>query len=303
MEINPSASAEEIALASPDAFVIQFWGVRGTLPVPGKKTIQYGGNTNCVTLRCGKEHFFIFDAGTGIKELSNYLIQKNLLPISAKLFLTHPHYDHINGIPFFVPFYRKGNHFDIYGTNHGSFNIKNLISNQMDSVYFPVTINEFSAQLNFHSIGEETFHFNSVEVSTISLNHPGGCMGYRILHHGRSFCFITDNEIYFENSPHYNAHEIDRLVAFIHGADLLVMDTTYSDEGYARKNDWGHSCVSRVVDVAEKAKVKALCLFHHDPDQYDEDITAKLNSAQTLLKERRSKMICLAPQEGDLIVV
>jgi len=303
MEINPKKSVEELVNTLPDAFVIQFWGVRGTLPVPGKKTIHYGGNTNCVSLRCGPNRFLIFDAGTGIKELSNYLVQNHLLPISAKIFLTHPHYDHINGIPFFVPLYLKGNQFEFLGMGHGSLNIKNLISNQMDSVYFPVTINEFESSFSFRNLTDEILDVDGLKVSTIPLNHPGGCLGYRVNYQNKSFCFITDNELYLEDSPHYDAAEVARLVNFIKETDLLIIDSTYSDEVYKKKVNWGHSAVSRVVDVAIQANVKVFCLFHHDPDQYDEDIAAKVKSAQALLKQRHSKIKCIAPREGDVFVL
>lgn len=231
------------------------------------------------------------------------IVHKNLLPISAKIFLTHPHYDHINGIPFFVPLYQKGNQFEFLGANHGSMNIKNLISNQMDSVYFPVTINEFASSVSFRNLTDETFMLDEIEIATISLNHPGGCIGYRIRLGKKSFCFITDNELFFEDSPHYDADEVKRLVNFIQETDLLIIDTTYSDETYQEKKNWGHSCVSRVVDLAIQARVKVFCLFHHDPDQYDEDITAKLNFARELLTKKKSAIVCLAPREGDVFVV
>ena len=139
-----------------DRICIQFWGVRGTLPVSGKKTNRYGGNTSCVTLKYDN-HFFIFDAGSGIKELSNYLIEKNQFPLYAKIFITHPHYDHINGLPFFEPLYKEGNKFEILGCSQNEKNIENLISGQMDTVYFPITIDEFSANLSFRDIEEESF--------------------------------------------------------------------------------------------------------------------------------------------------
>jgi phosphoribosyl 1,2-cyclic phosphodiesterase len=279
--------------------LVEFFGVRGTLPVPGAKSVRYGGNTNCVTLRIADKYFLIFDAGTGIKELSNALIRDKKLPVSAKIFITHPHYDHINGMPFFVPMYMQGNHFDIYGTNHGHLSIETLLSNQMDSVYFPVTMNEFEADLRFHNINEEAFQIDDLQVKTILLNHPGRCLGFRIDYQQKSFCYITDNELYLEDSPHYAQAEVDRLVEFIKDADLVVMDATYNDEDYPKKVGWGHSCVSRTVDVADKAGVKTLCLYHHDLDQTDNDIDYKLKQAQEMLKARGSITVCIAPREGD----
>lgn len=286
-----------------DAMVIQFWGTRGTLPVPGEKSIRYGGNTNCVTLRFAKQ-FFIFDAGTGIKELSDYLVNEKLLPLSAKIFISHPHYDHINGIPFFIPFYMEGNEFEIFGTSHGDKSIEKLIDGQMDNIYFPTTIKAFGAKLSFHNIKEETLKLGELEVRTIFLNHPGQCLGFRVQHKDKAFCYITDNELYLPDCKLYQQAAVDQLIDFIHGADLVVIDSTYgSIEEYASKKTWGHSCVERVIDVTDKAKVKTVCLFHHDPNQTDDDIDNKLKLANTLLKEKHSETRCIAAHEGEKILI
>lgn len=301
--INSETFVTELLDIIAGTMVIQFWGTRGTLPVPGKNSVRYGGNTNCVTLSVSHKYFFIFDAGTGIKELSNYLIKENKTPVNAKIFISHPHYDHINGLPFFAPLYMKGNDFEIMGTNHGDMSIEKLLANQMDSVYFPITMKEFSANIKFRNLSEESFNIDDLHVQTIMLNHPGRCLGYRIEHKNKSFCYITDNELYLEDSPHYSQFEVDRLIHFINETDLLVIDTTYTDEEYQRKTGWGHSCVSRVVDIADKAKVKTLCLYHHDPDQFDEEIDLKLKHAISLLKSRSSKVHCIAAAEGDIISI
>lgn len=281
--------------------VATFWGVRGTLPVPGKKTIRYGGNTNCVTLSIGSNECLIFDAGTGIKEFSNYLVSQNKLPIKASLFITHPHYDHIQGVPFFVPLYQDQNVFDIYGTYHDHLTIENCLAGQMDSIHFPVTMKEFAAQITFHNLKEESFQLNNVHVKTIFLNHPGGSIGYRIDYHKKSFCYVTDHELYLENSPHYSKEKVEQLIHFIYQADVLIMDATYFDEEYSKKIGWGHTSISRAIDIADRAQVKLMCLYHHDPDQFDKDIDLKLKLARTLLKARHSKTICIAPHEGDKI--
>ena len=301
--INPETFVNEILEILQETLTIQFWGIRGTLPVPGEKTVRYGGNTNCVTLTVAKKHFFIFDAGTGIKELSNHLVEKNVFPMKAKILITHPHYDHINGLPFFAPLFMSGNEFEVIGTVQDDKNIEALISSQMDSVHLPFTIKQFAAQLTFKDINEEEFFIGDVGVRTMLLNHPGKCLGYRMEYKNKSFCYITDNELYLENNPHYNHFELERLIQFIKDTDVLVMDATYTDEQYLQKTDWGHSCISQVVDVADKAGVKLLCLYHHDPDQDDKDIDLKLQSAKSLLKARDSRTVCIAPREGEKIVI
>jgi phosphoribosyl 1,2-cyclic phosphodiesterase len=297
---------DEVMEIVEDKMVVQFWGVRGTLPVPGKHSTHFGGNTNCVTLslaaKDGKE-LFIFDAGTGIKALSNHLMQQNKFPLSAKIFISHPHWDHINGIPFFVPLYLKGNEFEFLGSDHSDITFEKLISDQMSSVYFPITLNEFSAKVNFRSLTEGTFHIGDIEVQTLLLTHPGRCLGYRIQYKNKVFCYISDNELYLEDSPSYSQFEVDRLIHFIHKADLVVIDSTYRDDEYLKKINWGHSSISRVIDVVDKAKVKKVCLYHHDPDQFDADIKMKLKQGKAMLKARHSKTRCLAPCEGDKIFI
>jgi phosphoribosyl 1,2-cyclic phosphodiesterase len=282
---------------------VQFWGVRGTLPVPGENTVIYGGNTNCLTLSLAKKHFFIFDAGTGIKKLSNHLVKQKAFPMSAKIFISHPHYDHINGIPFFVPLYMKGNEFEFLGSPSGDLTVEKIISDQMDSIYFPITVKEFAAKITYRDLAEETFNIDDIEIQTMLLNHPGKCLGYRVKYNNKIFCYITDHELYMENVPYYNQFEVDRLIHFIQDTDVLVIDSTYTDSEYTMKIGWGHSAVSRVVDIADKAHVKLLCLYHHDPDQFDKDIDFKVREAVELLEERKSETRCIAPREVEKITL
>ena len=283
-----------------DKLDMTFWGVRGTLPVSGGRSLRYGGNTSCVTLEFPNHQLFVFDAGSGIKNLSDHLLKQKRSRIEAKIFISHPHWDHINALPFFVPLYLPGNDFEILGARHGDTTMRLIMSAQMDGVYFPITFQEFGARVYFHDLDEEELSFGRVQVKSMLLSHPGRCLGYRVNYNGRSICYITDNEMFLEGNPHHNPHYVAKLAKFVEGTDALITDTTYTDEEYASKVGWGHSCISEAVKLAHRAKVKNLYLFHHDPDQSDSAIDNKLDIAENLLAGLRSKTRVLAPQEGQV---
>lgn len=283
---------------------LQFWGVRGTFPVPGKDSVRYGGNTNCISITLPNNELFIFDAGTGIKKLSDHLLETNKGPITAKIFITHPHWDHINGIPFFKPFYIKGNTFEILSATHNKTTVESLIFDQMNHINFPATLKDMYAQISFTKLEETgSLNINEVNIKTHRLNHPGICIGYRIEYNNKSICYITDNELYLHDSSQFNKAIVDQLINFINESDVLIIDATYTDSEYSSKLNWGHSCISEVVNVAIQAKTKLLCLHHHDPNQTDDDIDLKLETANILIKKMHSTTKCIAPHEGDIIIV
>jgi len=286
-----------------DKIELTFWGVHGTLPVPGSTTIKYGGNTSCISLEFSRSSFFIFDSGTGIKVLSDHLMAEKRQPMEAKIFISHPHWDHINALPFFVPLYIPGNDFEICGPAHSDITMHELISGQMDGVYFPIKIKEFGASVHFRNLKEEEFDIDGIKIKTMLLNHPGYCLGYRVEYKDRIVCYITDNELYPESSPFYNEHYLNQLTEFVMDADALITDCTYTDKEYESKIGWGHSSISQVVDLAHRAGVKVLHLFHHDLNQTDADIDAKLETAHALLKEKGSSTICIAPKEKELFKI
>ena len=282
---------------------VSYWGVHGTLPVPGPGSLRYGGNTPCFSLEVSGEPLYVFDCGSGIKQLSDHLAATSVERLSARVFISHTHWDHINTIPFFGPLYVRGNQIEIFGPYQGDLTIERAIAAQMESVYFPVTVREFAARLLFRDLREETLDFGTVQVATMLLKHPGYCLGYRLNCHGRSVCYITDNELYLPTDTRYDQAYVERLANFARGADLLITDTTYRDQEYATKVDWGHSCVSQVADLAARAQVKRLHLFHHDPDQSDADIDLKLNDAREALARLGSNVVCEAPSEGLRLVL
>ena len=283
--------------------VVTYWGVHGTLPVPGTANVRYGGNTSCVSVEVGGEPLLIFDCGTGVKRLSDHLMASGDERMSARILISHTHWDHINTIPFFAPLYVRGNQIEVFGPYQGDLTIERAISAQMESVYFPVTIREFAARLVFRDLREETLEFGPVQVDTMLLRHPGYCLGYRITSRGRRICYITDNELYQPDDTRHDMRYVAQLADFVRGADVLITDTTYRDHEYPSKVDWGHSSVSQVANLAARAEVKRLHLFHHDPDQTDEDIDLKLVETRVALVKLGSAVACDAPAEGSKLVL
>ncbi|MBF0191849.1 MAG: response regulator [Magnetococcales bacterium] len=299
--VDPATFVSSLQTIIDDPIEVRYWGVRGTLPVCGSKALRYGGNTSCVTLEFARGDLLIFDAGSGIKRLSDHLVAQKRSHLEGKIYISHPHWDHINALPFFRPLYQQGNAFEICGASHGDIDMRELIVAQMDGVYFPTKINEFAARVYFHNLQEESFPVTDrITMHTMLLNHPGNCLGYRVEYRGRSVCYITDNEIYPKESSYHNTHYIGKLAEFVHKTDLLIIDTTYTDKEYPGRIHWGHSAVTPVVELAHLARVKALHLFHHDPDQNDEAIAAKERSAIAQLQALNPEILCLAPAEGQI---
>ena len=280
---------------------VSYWGVHGTLPTPGAGFTRYGGNTPCVSVEIGGEPLYIFDCGSGIKRLSDRIMGAGTQRFSARIFITHTHWDHINTVPFFAPLYVRGNQIEIFGPYQGDLTIERAVSAQMESVYFPVTVREFGARLVFRDLREETLEFGPVRMDTMLLSHPGYCLGYKLTARGRSICYITDNELYLPGDPRHNPRYLQQLTNFVKGADVLITDATYRDSEYPAKVDWGHSCVGQVAELAARAQVKRLHLFHHDPDQTDELIDTKLAEAREALARLGAKLECNAPAEESTL--
>ncbi|MSQ49568.1 MAG: response regulator [Betaproteobacteria bacterium] len=216
---------------------VNYWGVHGTLPVPGQAYTRYGGNTPCISVEIGGEPLYIFDCGSGIKRLSDRVMANAGQRFSWRIFISHTHWDHINTVPFFAPLYARGNQIELFGPYQGDLTIERAISAQMESVYFPVTIREFGARIVFRDLREERLDFGPVRVETILLRHPGYCLGYKLSCRGRSVCYITDNELYLPTDPRHDARYVQNLADFVRGADVLITDTTYRDHEYPSKVD------------------------------------------------------------------
>jgi phosphoribosyl 1,2-cyclic phosphodiesterase len=242
---------------------IKFWGVRGSTPTPQAQNLRYGGNTSCVEVRLGGS-LYIFDCGTGMRTLGNALRQEfGERPIAAHVFLSHFHWDHIQGLPFFVPLYEKAENSFVFHSFARTLGIREVLHEQMSAPYFPVGLNEMRAACQFYSIEEGSLALDGVTIRAMWLNHPQGCLGFRVESKEGIFVYATDNEpgdSVFDKS-------VRRLAE---SADILIYDAQYlPDEYQARKRGWGHSHWREAVDIAMGSGAKELILFHHDPDHDD----------------------------------
>jgi phosphoribosyl 1,2-cyclic phosphodiesterase len=260
---------------------ITFWGVRGSIPTPGPDTVEIGGNTSCVEVRAGKS-LLVFDGGTGLRLLGKKLVKE--MPITAHIFFSHVHWDHIQGFPFFDPAFVKGNTIHLYGGNNVSRTLEETLAGQMDHPSFPVHLTDMGAKMTFNDLAEgQVLQIDDVTISTGRGNHPNGVWLYRVDHAGKSIVYATDTE-------HYK--EIDKAVlALAKGVDVLIYDSQYTPEEYAgtagtggSKVGWGHSTFEEAAKLAAAADVKKLVLFHHDPLQSDAQVRAKEKRAQALFK-------------------
>ena len=268
-------------------FRVKFWGTRGSIATPGPETIRYGGNTACVEVRCG-ENILIFDCGTGIRELGIALAkeyaERNL---EVHLFVSHTHWDHIQGFPFFQPAYRAGNRVNIYSLHSPDRSLERLFTGQMDGNYFPVTLDDLMARLHFEELAGDV-QIGDVRISHMHLNHPGLALSFRMEALGRSVVYMTDHEPYHKllgESPHTKKLDAE-IDAFAKNSDLLIREAQYTDEEYASKRGWGHSTTSDAAISAVNSEAKRLVLFHHDPMHDDQQIDSMVDFCRAKIKEQ-----------------
>ena len=252
-----------------DRFEVRFWGVRGSIPTPGPATKRVGGNTSCVEVRAGDD-LLILDAGTGVRELGEKMIAEGTE--SASFLFSHVHWDHIMGFPFFRPAARTDVEFVIFGERKGGAGIDELLAYQAGQAHAPLVAPGKGAKMRFESLSaDDSMKIGGFTVKTARMNHPDGCVAYRIERDGRSFVYATDTE-------HYGEQIDEKLVALAQGADFLVYDAMYTADEYSgkiggSKKGWGHSTWEDGVRVAKEAGVETFVLFHHDPSHDDAFIT------------------------------
>jgi len=287
---------------------IKFWGVRGSIPCPGPETVKYGGNTPCIEIRFNDiERQIIIDAGSGIRELGNDMMVNDLPkgPIHTELFLTHTHWDHITGFPFFTPIYLKDTKLKVYGpVSFENDTLKDIIGNQMSYQYFPIRQIELASQIDYIELkeGQVKTKDDNISITTKWLNHPVLCLGYRFEYQDKAVCTLYDSEP-FQNifstgprDPSYDetmalegektAQMQNKLLEnFFKDADLVIRDAQYTEEEYkASKKGWGHTSMEYAIESTKKAGVKRLALFHHEPTYSDkklDELTEKLCKPHT----------------------
>jgi len=284
---------------------LQFWGTRGSIPSPGPQTVRYGGNTPCVEVRTSDGWLIVLDAGTGLRELGRSLLARaSGGPISADVFVTHAHWDHIQGIPFFAPIFQRGNHFTIWGARSMQTSIDRVVRDQMSPVVFPVSFDDVDAVIEFREMAERDVCRGTggdYTVRAFSLRHPGGALGYRFAerHEGAgSLVYISDNELspraQYDLPPQWRRD----LVQFVQGADVLVHDAMYTVEEYDHHQGWGHSTYGDAVALAVEARVKTLVLFHHKPERADDELDRRVEECRAAARAAGGALTVIAAAEG-----
>ncbi|MFH1006622.1 MAG: MBL fold metallo-hydrolase [Candidatus Latescibacterota bacterium] len=279
--------------------LIRCWGARGSIPVSGKEYLKYGGDTTCIEIRTEEDEIIIIDAGTGIRRLGNQLLQENRRNYS--MIFTHAHWDHLLGFPFFKPIYVDGTAIEMFGCPFAQESVKKMISTIMSPPNFPVDFRDIKAELTYHQDAcEHPFSIKSLEVIPILLNHPNQGIGYKFVEKGKTFVFLTDNELTFE---HPGGLGFSDYRAFCSGADLLIHDAEYREEEYKLTAGWGHSAYKDALRLAIDSNVRRFGLFHHNQDRTDQGVDEMVRDCRRLTQGKDASPECFAVCQGMEITV
>jgi phosphoribosyl 1,2-cyclic phosphodiesterase len=282
---------------------LTLWGARGSIPTPGPMTARYGGNTSCVTLHAegptGRS-LVILDAGTGIRPLGRALVEASREPLVADLLISHTHWDHIQGLPFFAPFYDERSQIRIRGPKQGKVPLERILRDQMNPVVFPVPLHQLDASLSVTHVEPGAFEVGAFEVRTLRMRHPGNTLAYRLTPRvgGPSVVFAPDNELgpggKYDVGPKWR----DELVAFMADADLVVHDAMFTADEMDQFAGWGHSSHAEAVAVAAEAGVRRLVLFHHRPERTDDALDELFADARQRATRGNGNLEVIAGFEG-----
>jgi phosphoribosyl 1,2-cyclic phosphodiesterase len=291
------AKSEKVGVDS--GVVLRCWGTRGSIPTPGPETVRYGGNTTCFEIRHAGQRL-IFDAGSGIRPLGLDVVEKG--PDTIHIFLTHFHWDHIQGFPFFAPLYDPEDSIKIVGPKQKDIDVQNLFAGQMGPIYFPVPFSVVAAEMEFEHLNEGEYELDDVRIQVMRVKHPSYVIAYRIEVGGRTICLIPDNEMegdMYDVGPDWEK----RIVDFVGDADVLVHDSMYTDAEYGRRSGWGHSTFSQSLRLGEAGGVGQLLFFHHDPTRTDDDLDEIVARAKDDALRRGCAFEIGAATEGESVRV
>ncbi|MBN1364827.1 MAG: MBL fold metallo-hydrolase [Syntrophaceae bacterium] len=269
--------------------IIRCWGSRGSIPVSGKKYLRYGGNTTCLEIRTKDDKILIVDAGSGIREAGNSLTMEAYRDFT--ILLTHAHWDHIMGFPFFKPIYSFRTNLDILGCPFGKTAINEILPRIMATPNFPIKFEYIRAKISYEENFFDTYKLGSLTITPIALSHPNRGTGYKFEEDGKCFVFLTDNELGFK---HEGCLDFQDYLEFSKGADLLFHDAEYKEEEYKRTRGWGHSFYKDALRLALDAGVKQLGLFHHNSERIDSEIDEIVSDCRKIIKKTDKKLECFA---------
>ena len=285
---------------------VQFWGTRGSIAKPGPATARYGGNTSCIEVRSARETLVIVDCGTGGHSLGQKLMSGGATGLRGHILISHTHWDHIQGIPFFAPLFVPGNQWDIYGPKGLDQSLRETLAGQMQYTYFPVTPDQFGATIHYHDLVEGTFDIDDIKITTHYLNHPALTLGYRLEADGATIVYCSDHEPHSRSLAGGHGDIVGQDLQhaeFINGADLLIHDAQYTAAEYPSKIGWGHSSAEYAVKLAQRAQVKRLALTHHDPLREDDAVDRVLAGIRDGLQAAGSSLQVSAAVEGEIVEI
>ena len=283
---------------------VRFWGTRGSIATPGEDTVRYGGNTSCIEVQSASGTLLLIDCGTGIRALGDHLMASGRRPVSGHLLISHTHWDHIQGLPFFTPLFVPGNEWDIYAPQGFEQSLQETLAGQMQYTYFPITLDELGATIRYHEIVEGTFRVGDIRVQAQYLNHPALTLGYRLEADGAAVVYACDHEPHSRSlaggSGSIDGHD-RRHAEFLASADLVIHDAQYTAAEYDGKKGWGHSTAEYAAEIARSAGVHRLALTHHDPRRVDAAVDRIVAAVRQRVAASGSAMEVFGAAEGLVI--